>query len=148
MSGCDTTSRPYSIGKTTALNHADQLRIPASVFYSQDSTKEDIKNAGEVALLVLYGTTNSFSLNQVRVDKFLHKVASSTVNTVCVTRETSSNNGWSIFSQLPCIPPSANLVRKQSASNRVGLGNVPKRLKANHINNASRSRTSAKNHQM
>ena len=77
ISGCDTTSRPYGIGKATAIKYSSQLSLSATVFNSPESTKEDIRQAGEIAILALYGSPESLTLNKARVDKFLCKVANS-----------------------------------------------------------------------
>ena len=46
QSGCDTTSRPKSIGKLTALSKAGQLQDVAEAFY-EETTREDIITNGE-----------------------------------------------------------------------------------------------------
>jgi hypothetical protein len=78
LSGCDTTSRPYGIGKVTVLSKYAALKESISVFMSPSSLKEDIEKAGEEALLVIYGCTASLSLNSARVAKFMQKVATAT----------------------------------------------------------------------
>lgn len=78
FSGCDTTSRPYGIGKVTVLTKYTALNKSAAVFMSPSSSKQDIEQAGEDAMLEIYGCTTSLSLNAARVTKFLLKVATST----------------------------------------------------------------------
>ncbi len=46
ISGCDTTSRPYGIGKVTVLLKYAALQKSTSIFMSPSSSKEDIKKAG------------------------------------------------------------------------------------------------------
>ncbi|KAL5011387.1 hypothetical protein ScPMuIL_009938 [Solemya velum] len=77
VSGCDTTSRPYGIGKAAVLTKYAALTMPTAVFMSPSSTKEDIEEAGEEALLVIYGCTTSPNLSSARVAKFQLKVATS-----------------------------------------------------------------------
>ena len=78
ISGCDTTSRPYGIGKVTVLSKYAALSRAADVFLSADSSKADIEKSGENALLVIYGCTSSLTLNDARVTRFLQRVATST----------------------------------------------------------------------
>ena len=78
FSGCDTTSRPYGIGKVTVLTKYTALQKSASVFISPSSSKEEIEKAGEDAMLVIYGSSTSLTLTAARVAKFLQKVATST----------------------------------------------------------------------
>ncbi len=75
---CDTTSRPYGIGKVTVLMKYAALQKSTYILMSPSSSEEDIKKAGEEALLVIYGCTISLSLNSARVTKFLQNVATST----------------------------------------------------------------------
>jgi hypothetical protein len=77
ISGCDTTSRPYGIGKSTVLTKYNTLQHSATTFMSPLSSKQDIEKAGEEALLVIYGCTSSPNLNAARVVKFQLKVATS-----------------------------------------------------------------------
>ena len=77
ISGCDTTSRPYGIGKSTVLTKYNTLQHSATTFMSPLSSKQDIEKAGEEALLVKYGCTSSPNLNAARVVKFQLKVATS-----------------------------------------------------------------------
>ncbi len=77
LSGCDTTSRPYGIGKVTILTKYTSLRKSTSVFMSPCSSKEDIEKAGEEAMPVIYGCTTSPTLCCARVSKFQLKVATS-----------------------------------------------------------------------
>ena len=78
VSGCDTTSRPYGIGKVTVLAKYAALKKATSIFMSPTSLKEDIEKAGEEALLVIYECTISPSLNSAREAKFMQKVATAT----------------------------------------------------------------------
>lgn len=77
LSGCDTTSRPYGIGKVTVLSKYAELKRSASVFMSSSSSQEDIEKAGEDALLMIYGCLKSTSLNSAWVARFQVKVATS-----------------------------------------------------------------------
>ena len=77
LSGCDTTSRPYGIGKATVLMKYAALKRSTSIFMSPSSSKKDIAKAGEEALLVIYGCITSPSLNSARVATFQMKVATS-----------------------------------------------------------------------
>jgi len=77
FSGCDTTSRPYGIGKVTVLTQYTAIQKYSSVFMSPSSSKDNIEKAGEQAMLVIYGSTTTPNLNAARVAKFQLKVATS-----------------------------------------------------------------------
>ncbi len=77
LSVCDSTSRPYGIGKATVLTKYAALKISTAVFMSPSSTKEAIELAGAEALLVIYGSKTAPSLDSARVMKFQLKVATS-----------------------------------------------------------------------
>ena len=55
VSGCDTTSRPFGIGKVGVLKKYAALENSASTFMSPASSKSDIEKEGERALLIMYG---------------------------------------------------------------------------------------------
>ena len=78
LSGCDTTSRSYSIGKVTVLTKYTALNKSATVFMSPSSSQQDIQQEGEDVMLMIYGCTTSPSLNAARTSKFPMKVTTST----------------------------------------------------------------------
>ncbi len=79
--GCNTTSRLHGIGKGNALKkfregrHFHEL---AKVFDSPLSRKQDIIDAGENAVIVLYNGKPEMSLDTLRYKRYCNKVASST----------------------------------------------------------------------
>lgn len=77
LSGCDTTSRPFGLGKVTVLKKFALLKDSAKVFMDKSSSKGAVEKAGEKALLVLYGCPESRDLTSARVEKFSMKVATS-----------------------------------------------------------------------
>ena len=77
ISGCDTTSRPFGIGKVTVLKKYIALKSHVATFMNQASSKERIKEAGEKALLEIYGCPSLQSIDAARVEKFQMKVAAS-----------------------------------------------------------------------
>ena len=78
ISGCDTTSRPYGIGKVSAMAKYKDLHESASVFITPDKGQESVESAGNKALAVLYGCKQGTDLNLERPSKFSERVASST----------------------------------------------------------------------
>ncbi|KAK3748685.1 hypothetical protein QZH41_018981, partial [Actinostola sp. cb2023] len=75
--GCDTTSRPYGIGKAASLKkYSDSVyfRDQARVF-DADSTPDDVATAGENALSALYGGKQGESLDSLRYRRYYEKVA-------------------------------------------------------------------------
>ena len=77
--GCDTTSRVYGIGKSKGLKKfcsSQAFQQCASVFNKINADKKHIIEAGEKAMILLYGG-NCESLDQLRYERFCQKVASS-----------------------------------------------------------------------
>lgn len=77
ISGCNTTSRPYGIGKATVLKKVSALRNAIDTFMSPSSFKKDVETAGEKALLEIHGCQRAPSLNSARVERFQEKVVTS-----------------------------------------------------------------------
>ena len=80
--GCDTTSRVHGIGKDIALKKAkinEQFRQLAGVFNRSDSSREDVIEAGEKALLSVFNAASTESLNSLRYIKYCQKVATGNV---------------------------------------------------------------------
>ena len=69
LSGCDTTSRPYGIGKMYAIGQYRDLQEVAHVFMMSENSWD--------ALAVLYACKFSTDLNLEQASKFSEKVASS-----------------------------------------------------------------------
>lgn len=79
--GCDTTSRPFGIGKKTALVKIRKdvsFLEQAKVFMRSDSTKEDVIKAGEAALVSVYNGGICEPINDLRIRRFYDKTTSST----------------------------------------------------------------------
>ena len=74
LSGCDTTSRPYCVGKSSAMRKYQGLKEFAEVFMKTEQKQEEIEEAGNKALATLYGGTAN--LNLERAAKFTEKVVS------------------------------------------------------------------------
>ncbi|CAC5392563.1 unnamed protein product [Mytilus coruscus] len=67
ITGCDTTSRLYGIGKNAGLKRLREnviFRELASVFLNQDATSDGIIESGQAALVMLYGGETGESLEQ------------------------------------------------------------------------------------
>ena len=112
VSGCDTTSRVYGIGKSASLM---KLKCPffvrqASVFLNSRSTPDEIVNAGEklpVALfmdLPLFGGKEWDELNTLRFRRFCEKLSSSSslvqVHTLPLTSEATESHSKRVFLQV------------------------------------------------
>ncbi len=77
--GCDTTSRLFNIGKATALHKCQQdeaFVANAIMFVEGNASQEEIVEAGERALLIVYGGASSTSLDDLRYKAYCRKVAS------------------------------------------------------------------------
>ena len=77
LSGCDTTSRPYGIGKLSAMGKSCDLHLAAKLFLSADKTHKKIEEAGNQAIATIYACKYGPNLNFERASKFTEKVASS-----------------------------------------------------------------------
>ena len=73
---CDTTSRPYGIGKVMAVNKCDQLMDHASPFMDETQIHESVKKHGQVCLEKLYNFESGTSFDFERAPRFSSKVAS------------------------------------------------------------------------
>ena len=76
--GCDTTSSVYGLGKGQSLKKLmtdANFRKLAQVFFKPDATKEEIIEAGEEALVVLYKGHAGECLDSLRYRKFCQKLS-------------------------------------------------------------------------
>ena len=76
ITGCDTTSRLYGVGKATALKKFENA-LQANVF-SCHSAVSDVVTAGEKALVSLFGGKTGVGLNALRYQRYFEKLASKT----------------------------------------------------------------------
>ena len=78
ISGCHTTSRLFGVGKSNALKRLtnDRFTRQARIFLDENATKDDVIQAGENALLVLYKGNTGEGLNSLRYRRFHEKVSS------------------------------------------------------------------------
>lgn len=79
ITGCDTTSRPYSIGKVMAVSKCQQLKYHAQSFLKPNQSHEDVNKHGQAALEILYNCKPGNSLDFERAARFSSKVASKSV---------------------------------------------------------------------
>ena len=71
ISGCDTTSMLYGIGKIKVLKKHKEIIAEAKPFLLNDSTPEQIEEAGRKILCLIYdGKDKTFCLNKIRKKKF------------------------------------------------------------------------------
>ncbi len=73
VTGCDTTSKPFGLSKSSVLTKAETLTIASQVFLEEGQSKDNIDTAGRTALAALYGCAD---LNSGRVSKYNEKVVS------------------------------------------------------------------------
>jgi len=105
--GCDTTSRIYSIGKGAAFKKCKtdpQFRKFLLIFVDGTSSKEDIVEAGEKLLLILYGGGKAVSLDQLRLWRYNNKVATSNKclkpEMLCPTSDAASFHSLRVYHQV------------------------------------------------
>ena len=71
MSGCDTTSRPFSIGKITTLKKKEKIVAEAKPFLSPTATQEEIEEAGKKIICILYNEVDEqLNLDNIRKKRF------------------------------------------------------------------------------
>ena len=78
--GCDTTSRVFGFGKGVALNllhNSECFQEQAVVFNNSASSKKEIIQAGQKAMLCLYKTKSNDSLDLLRYHRFQELVTTS-----------------------------------------------------------------------
>ena len=75
--GCDTTSKPFGIGKTVTLkllSTKPDFKNYASVFYKEDCQTALIDENGEKAMILVYGGETTKGIDKLRFDVFETKV--------------------------------------------------------------------------
>ena len=80
ITGCDTTSRLYGVGKATALKKFENVlhfKEQANIF-SSHSAVSDVVTAGEKALVSLLGGKPGVGLNALQYQRYFEKLASKT----------------------------------------------------------------------
>lgn len=66
--GCDTTSRPHGIGKGASLKkfkESDIFREQAEVFYAHSASTDDVAEAGEKVMVILYNGKSTDTLDSL-----------------------------------------------------------------------------------
>lgn len=79
--GCDTTSRPFHLGKVSGLNKfkkSQQLCQLAEKFMTHGKNKREIFDAGEQMLVLLYDGAAGLTLDTLRYQSFCVQVAKGT----------------------------------------------------------------------
>ena len=83
ISGCDTTSRLFGVGKGRAMKKclaSKAFQESSNVFSEESSAADQVARAGEKALLVLYGGKPGTNLNRLRYQRFCEKTAAKTTH--------------------------------------------------------------------
>lgn len=73
ITGCDTTSAFFGVGKLKAMEivqNSQEAQTQASLFICPNASKEDLKTNGEKFILALYGQKKHTSLNEARYFMF------------------------------------------------------------------------------
>ena len=84
VGGCDTTSRPYGIGKASVLSKLMKdpaLGQCADVFMSPESTKEEVIEAGhsgDLSMRIIFGGSSANTLGELRYREYKKKVLKGT----------------------------------------------------------------------
>ena len=111
IGGCDTTSRLYGIGKGAPLKKhmsSQIFRENCKVFNMSDATLNQIVEAGEKTLVVLYGGEKVETLNSRRYKKNCERTASKNTHTQSHSLPpTTANNfiagqNWTYIGRILC----------------------------------------------
>ena len=71
MSGCDTTSRPFSIGKITTIKKKEKVFAKAKPFLSPTAAQEEIEEAVKKIICILYNEVDEqLNLDNIRKKRF------------------------------------------------------------------------------
>ena len=76
--GCDTTSKPFGIGKTTSLKLLTTnftFQSQAAKFYEKNIARNEIMNAGEMAMIIIYGGPIHEGINTLRYKIYQRKIS-------------------------------------------------------------------------
>ncbi|CAC5425518.1 unnamed protein product [Mytilus coruscus] len=95
LTGCDSTSRLFGIGKGLALKKLNQeyLKMQGKVFMNNNSINADIIKAGEEALTCLYGGLPLEGLNILRWRKFTSRVITGNISVQVKSLPPTSDSG-------------------------------------------------------
>ena len=77
LSGCDTTSGSYCIGKISAMGKYVELKGASQIFMLPNKDHNEVEQAGNEALAIIYACKQGTDLNLERASKFSEKVESS-----------------------------------------------------------------------
>ena len=91
ISGCDTTSKLYGIGKGSVMGKCNLIKNEVAPFLSETATHEEIEAAGRKILSLMYGEKNHSNLNRIRKNKFEQSVIKS-MKTVVIQKLPPTNN--------------------------------------------------------
>ena len=70
MSGCNTTSKLYGIGKSTVMKKGKYIIKEEGSFLSANATPEEIEEAGRKIICLIYDEKNiNYNLNDLRLKK-------------------------------------------------------------------------------
>ena len=106
VTGCDTTSQVFGIGKSAAIKKAKKPSFTRHlrVFLNSSATPEEIKVTGEKLLVALYNGKERDDLNTLRFQRFCEKLSSSSsmveVNTFPPTTAAAENHSKRVFLQV------------------------------------------------
>ena len=92
MSGCDTTSKLFGIGKSTVMKERDHIIREGGSFLFANATPEEIEEAGRRIICLIYDEKNTdYNLNDLRLKKFEQNVIKS-VKSVTVQKLPPTNS--------------------------------------------------------
>ena len=92
ISGCDTTSKPYGVGKITVMRKSKQICKEAGPFLSESATHQQIEEAGRKILCLIYEENpTDYDLDRIRLNKFEQSVIKS-MKAVLVQRLPPTNS--------------------------------------------------------
>ena len=83
VTGCDTTSAPYRLGKVAPFNKLKtnfELQKRVAIFSHYNASADEIAAAGEYFIVILYGGSEKDSLDTLRYRKYMRTIAKQSVH--------------------------------------------------------------------
>ena len=107
LTGCDTTSRIFDIGKAAAMKKVSEnsyIHDECSVFIQENAEPQHIIESGEKILVALYGGSSVERIDTLRYRKWASKIMSNTfnvqVNTLPPTPDAAKNHSLRTYHQI------------------------------------------------
>ena len=133
ISGCDTTSKPYGIGKTTVLKKRNEIIKVGGPFLSPNATPDEIDEAGRKIFCLIYNEEDEhFNLDNIRKKKIeksvIKSIKSVNVQILPPTNSAAKYHFYRVYYQVQLWLGNNNLKATDWGWNLINGKLVPKRM--------------------